>query len=1324
MTLLVLTVAGVSFGAMPRTISYQGVLKDSDGTPVADGVYELTFRLYDHETIGELEWSEIDSVSVSGGIFNAILGKATPLDLNFNETYWLSVEINGGGELAPRIEFTASPYAMRAAVADSALTTGIASDGDWEISGDDVYRLTGHVAIGMAPSEYSVLGLHANDDALLKLTNDNTGTGYSDGIVFSFWTSGSTAGYLLNRENASLSFGTNNTLRMRIAADGKVGIGTGTPAEQLDVVGGVRIGTTGTTNAGTMRWTGTRFQGYTGTAWVNLDESGGTGGGEGDITSVNTPPGSGLAGGADSGDVNLTVEPEGIEEHMIRNGAVTELKIAPGAVGEVALKDSAITGLKLATGAVTAGKIASRAIKTAALDTASVTNAKMAVDAVGSGNLINSAVTTDKIEGSAVTGAKILDGSLTFGEMASSGAGVGQVMKWNGSAWEARDDSLGGDGDITSVATPGAGGLTGGGDTGDLSLSIANGGVTGTMLADSVVTETKIGAEAVGTVAVKDSAITGPKLANGAVTSGKIASRAVKTAALDSASVTHDKVAVNAVGNVNLADSAVTVEKIEDNAITGAKIEDGSLTFSEMGSSGADPGQVMKWNGTAWVARDDSVGGDGDITAVQTPGAGGLTGGGDTGDLSLGIATGGVTGDMLADDAVTSAKIDSATIEFSDIAQNGASDGQVMKWNQTAGAWEAANDNTGAGGGSGWLDDGTVVRLETAGDSVGIGTASPTEKLHVEGNIRASGKATLGPNANTGDFTFVAGHSNDAAGDFATISGGQDNDAPGVGSTIGGGRQNSADTAYATVGGGQFNTALGAYSLVCGGGGETPADSNTALEPYCIVVGGRNNVAGRHPSEPGDGEYAVVGGGNDNRAYGRSSVVSGGDWNVAGQEGPGPYGNAAVVGGGSNNRALGDGCTVSGGNQNLAIDHGGTVAGGWDNTAGAPYAFVGGGRMNKALGYYSVVCGGGDDTYPDSNAAYGDYSFIGGGRNNRTGTGPGPVNGEYAVLSGGRSNHAEGDYSVVCGGGGDLGGDGNHAMGQACVIGGGTRNYAGSFGPGPEGYYAVVGGGYENNAPAKASTIAGGFHNTASDSFSTVSGGYDNEASGAYAAVAGGGGNAAAGDYSAALGGKANAAWGERSVALGTMAVAGHRGSVVISAVDNVDPDDSVCTGGSGQVVIRHDGCIYLTDRNEQAPTGTTHFLETSTGAYLDDTGDWVSVCDRDRKENFVPVDTEMLLAKVAALPITEWNYKLDDEGVRHIGPVAQDFQAVFGLGRDDKGISARELASVSLAAIQELNRINREQSDEIKDLKVRIEELETALRILVSEQRDGQAGR
>ena len=53
---------------------------------------------------------------------------------------------------------------------------------------------------------------------------------------------------------------------------------------------------------------------------------------------------------------------------------------------------------------------------------------------------------------------------------------------------------------------------------------------------------------------------------------------------------------------------------------------------------------------------------------------------------------------------------------------------------------------------------------------------------------------------------------------------------------------------------------------------------------------------------------------------------------------------------------------------------------------------------------------------------------------------------------------------------------------------------------------------------------------------------------------------------------------------------------------------------------------------------------------------------DRNAKENFTAVNAREMLAKVASLPVTEWNYKTDSKGVQHIGPMAQDFQAAFEL--------------------------------------------------------------
>ena len=76
---------------------------------------------------------------------------------------------------------------------------------------------------------------------------------------------------------------------------------------------------------------------------------------------------------------------------------------------------------------------------------------------------------------------------------------------------------------------------------------------------------------------------------------------------------------------------------------------------------------------------------------------------------------------------------------------------------------------------------------------------------------------------------------------------------------------------------------------------------------------------------------------------------------------------------------------------------------------------------------------------------------------------------------------------------------------------------------------------------------------------------------------------------------------------------------------------------------------------------------------------------DRNLKANFGSVDPADMLARVRDLPISTWNYTSDDPAVRHIGPMAQDFAATFGVGADDRHIHPLDGQGVALAAIQGL---------------------------------------
>ena len=89
---------------------------------------------------------------------------------------------------------------------------------------------------------------------------------------------------------------------------------------------------------------------------------------------------------------------------------------------------------------------------------------------------------------------------------------------------------------------------------------------------------------------------------------------------------------------------------------------------------------------------------------------------------------------------------------------------------------------------------------------------------------------------------------------------------------------------------------------------------------------------------------------------------------------------------------------------------------------------------------------------------------------------------------------------------------------------------------------------------------------------------------------------------------------------------------------------------------------------------------------------------DRALKEGLAPVDPRQVLARVVALPMATWSYK--GETVRHLGPMAQDFSAAFGLGADDRHIHVIDASGVALTAIQGLHALVRAQADRLAVLE------------------------
>jgi hypothetical protein len=99
-------------------------------------------------------------------------------------------------------------------------------------------------------------------------------------------------------------------------------------------------------------------------------------------------------------------------------------------------------------------------------------------------------------------------------------------------------------------------------------------------------------------------------------------------------------------------------------------------------------------------------------------------------------------------------------------------------------------------------------------------------------------------------------------------------------------------------------------------------------------------------------------------------------------------------------------------------------------------------------------------------------------------------------------------------------------------------------------------------------------------------------------------------------------------------------------------------------------------------------------------------VSDRNLKSSVEPVNESAVLESVSRMPVSTWVYK-DDPAVRHLGPMAQDFHAAFGLGSTDRAYDPIDAHGVELAAIKAL--YERLQKDEA--LLMRLEEENAELR-------------
>ena len=125
--------------------------------------------------------------------------------------------------------------------------------------------------------------------------------------------------------------------------------------------------------------------------------------------------------------------------------------------------------------------------------------------------------------------------------------------------------------------------------------------------------------------------------------------------------------------------------------------------------------------------------------------------------------------------------------------------------------------------------------------------------------------------------------------------------------------------------------------------------------------------------------------------------------------------------------------------------------------------------------------------------------------------------------------------------------------------------------------------------------------------------------------------------------------------------------------------------------------------------TGAFEFLMDTSGN-ITTTGTVNGTSDINMKKDFEPISPENVLAKIADMPVTTWTYKHDKAGERHMGPMAQDFYAAFGLGKDERHISYTDATGVAFGAIKGLNQLVEEMKAKLDAQEARIKELEAQL--------------
>jgi hypothetical protein len=303
--------------------------------------------------------------------------------------------------------------------------------------------------------------------------------------------------------------------------------------------------------------------------------------------------------------------------------------------------------------------------------------------------------------------------------------------------------------------------------------------------------------------------------------------------------------------------------------------------------------------------------------------------------------------------------------------------------------------------------------------------------------------------------------------------------------------------------------------------------------------------------------------------------------------------------------------------------------------------------------------------------------------------------GYFSTATGGAST-ASGDYSIAMGYNTTASGEGAIAMGYNTTASG---YYATALGRGTSAAWYATALGYQTVSGVGSTAM--GWNTSADGTYATATGAHT-VASGTRSTALGSS-TTASGTFSLATGSQTRAS-GSGSTAMGTSTTASGTNSTAMGSHASTDwYEGSFVYGDNSTTTVMN--ANYGNQFSVRAAGGYRFFSNSalSSGVTLTaGASSWTTVSDRNRKELFLALDGEDILQRLRVVPVTSWRYIAEeDRNVRHIGPMAQDWNAAFPeLGGDGLTINTGDFDGVNLAAAQALERRTAEQAARLRVLE------------------------